>query len=766
MLPFLYFLLCSNLVSGSLGGWDSFVPWKRNLLERDIDPTCSCTDPAAAEWATNKFFSVAATSAETPAGYTQTLTNGHTWTSGDGYLGYTTIDEYDNGICAAICDSIEECSSFEIYFEKEVGGSTPSIKCAFWAGAITTTDASTGANAVIAGCNGYTNNTLTTPEGFDAPSYIGGAAIHPPGDSNSFMGSKIFEGPFDTSHCAEECHSCGCKFFNTYVVSKNGIRQGQYCDMYAHPFGHDWATETGSSDGKTNYTISHSFTCGWAGDKRDEGKSNGISAVSPTRTASSGGKGNSWEHDHPWHGSGPNTGISTTATATSGHSGDSTAKSGFETTTSEPSSSTETGPGGFPPTYPSTSTESPDSSTTKPEGETTSPVPEHSATHPGPSPHTTPSRSVPSRPSFSSSHGGGDWSDWSATTWSSITSSGDEASPGTSSTVSTTFSAFTSHALHPHPSFSHSKGQNEWTDWSNATTRSSSATSSAQVSPVFTTSSEITSSTHLSTSRHHSTRPGVSSTNHEWQDWGSTTTRSAPSTMLTSSTSSTTSETVDAITTSSPTTSRLATRPSISGSRPTHESGWLDWESTTTESTTSKRLSTTTSNTVDAVTTQSSTTSRSTTRPSMSRSLSHEWADWTATTRSTTTTGRSITPSISIDSTVSTTTSNVVNPATTSLSTSSHMDRLDFDLYFIHIHFEVIYVLVRVSVFYGDNIYNLHFCGLNTTINDRFGSQSMDRLDCYIAIYIYHLGNLDGICIPRGYDIVHFIICGLNSTID
>src|ERR1700761_5824542 len=131
MLPFFYFFLFSNVALGSLGRWEGYLPWRKSLLERDVEPTCSCTDPLAAAWAANKLFSDAATSATTPAGYYEAFSNGHTWSSGDGFLGHTTIDEYDSSICAAICNSIDECSSFQIYFEKQSGASEPTIKCSF-----------------------------------------------------------------------------------------------------------------------------------------------------------------------------------------------------------------------------------------------------------------------------------------------------------------------------------------------------------------------------------------------------------------------------------------------------------------------------------------------------------------------------------------------------------------------------------------------------------------------------------------------------------
>ncbi|EXJ76144.1 uncharacterized protein A1O5_00652 [Cladophialophora psammophila CBS 110553] len=339
------------------------MPWKKNLLERDVEPTCSCTDPIAAEWATNKFFADAATSAATPAGYYQAFNNGQAWISGDGFIGHTTIDEYDSSICAAICDGIDECSSFEIYFEKEIGGPAPAIKCSFWAGAIAASGSSS-TNAVIAGCNGYTNSTLTTPKGFDIPVFMAGAAIHPPPTPGAFLGSKIFNGPFDTSNCAEACSSIGCKFFNTYIVSKNGVNQGQYCDMYAQPFGPEWATETGRSDGKTNFTISHSFACGATEEKRGESLSSGEPGAPPATTPASGnGKGGSWEERHPWHGSSPYAGNSASSASQSTRSSSSTWKRGDQTSQAGPAHSTivasPTGKGQKPATG---------SSTNKPDG--------------------------------------------------------------------------------------------------------------------------------------------------------------------------------------------------------------------------------------------------------------------------------------------------------------------------------------------------------------------------------------------------------------
>ncbi|EXJ60420.1 hypothetical protein A1O7_04572 [Cladophialophora yegresii CBS 114405] len=350
MLPFFYFFLFSNVALGSLGRWEGYLPWKKNFWERDVEPTCSCNDPLAAEWASNKVFSDAASSAATPIGYYEAFSNGQTWNSGDGFLGHTTLDEYDSSICAAICDSMDECSSFQIYFEKQVGGVAPSIKCSFSAGSITVSHTN-GANAVIAGNNGYTNSTLTTPEGFDVPTFLADSAIHPPPESGSFIGSEIFYGSFDTANCASACSAVDCKFFNTYVVSKNGVNQGQYCDLYSQPYGPEYATETGSSDGETTYSISHSFTCGWAGDKRGEDRTNtGSDGASATIPVGGGSKDASWEDHHPWHGSspptdGPGSGDSGSSTSSKGSttSGSSAGRDGGHTVPVDPTHTSSRG---------------------------------------------------------------------------------------------------------------------------------------------------------------------------------------------------------------------------------------------------------------------------------------------------------------------------------------------------------------------------------------------------------------------------------------
>lgn len=78
------------------------------------DDTCSCFSPEASTFANSDAVKNAATGATTPSGYINTGTNGQAWTPGQGSLGFVDIDNYDSSICAGLCDTIRECSSFQI----------------------------------------------------------------------------------------------------------------------------------------------------------------------------------------------------------------------------------------------------------------------------------------------------------------------------------------------------------------------------------------------------------------------------------------------------------------------------------------------------------------------------------------------------------------------------------------------------------------------------------------------------------------------------
>lgn len=206
-----------------------------------------------------------------------------------GYLGFTNLDSYDSEKCASKCNAISGCAAFNLYFERdpqkdpgtgcENPASTTNIKCVFWGGPVTSANANNAGQwrsnfqVVIAGSNGYVNNTIEPADGFDSPSYYGSVAIDAPNDCNdksTFLGSKIFTGgPFDASLCAAACNAQSaanvkaqkstCKFFNTYLLSRNDVAIGQYCNLYSQTWDSSYATYTGSKSGKNKYSISYSY---------------------------------------------------------------------------------------------------------------------------------------------------------------------------------------------------------------------------------------------------------------------------------------------------------------------------------------------------------------------------------------------------------------------------------------------------------------------------------------------------------------------------
>lgn len=103
---------------------------------------------------------------------------------------------------------------------------------------------------VIAGSNGYTSNAVASVPGYSPAVYYGNSAINAPYDQNgynTYLGSAIFQGPFNAELCAAACSQKSdyarahpptdgspiqtCQFFNTYIlyVNKPSNVQGQYC---------------------------------------------------------------------------------------------------------------------------------------------------------------------------------------------------------------------------------------------------------------------------------------------------------------------------------------------------------------------------------------------------------------------------------------------------------------------------------------------------------------------------------------------------------
>ncbi|KAL3420929.1 hypothetical protein PVAG01_07374 [Phlyctema vagabunda] len=233
--------------------------------------------------------------ATTPAGYTRTFSKFQASNNAFGYMGYDTLQSYDTVECAKRCTNKRGCNAFNIYFERDPTldpgptcsdpASTINIKCVFWGGPVTPQNAvNTGETrnafrVVISGSNGYVSEALNTPAGYGASVYLGDAAINAPLDDcgvNTYMGVKLFnQGQFDIALCASACTAQSeynlrhppkegkaktCQYFNTYILYKNDVAQGQYCSLYSESWDRSYAVNRGQYRGSDKYTISYSFS--------------------------------------------------------------------------------------------------------------------------------------------------------------------------------------------------------------------------------------------------------------------------------------------------------------------------------------------------------------------------------------------------------------------------------------------------------------------------------------------------------------------------
>lgn len=253
----------------------------------------------ASAFAAAASFSSIASAASTPSGYSNTFVNLNASNSAYGYLGYTTLSTYDTNSCATKCNAINGCMSFNLYFERDPSvdpgsgctdpASVTMIKCVFWGGPVSSSNANNYGQyrnqfqIVIAGSNGYTNNSLIVPAGYASPTYVGNAAINAPYDAqgyDTYMGMTIFNsGPFNASLCAAFCDAQSaynlahpasdgtppkvCRFFNTYLlyVNTTAHMEGQYCSLYTEAWdASTYGNNVGQWRGNDHYMVEYSYT--------------------------------------------------------------------------------------------------------------------------------------------------------------------------------------------------------------------------------------------------------------------------------------------------------------------------------------------------------------------------------------------------------------------------------------------------------------------------------------------------------------------------
>ncbi|KAI0197983.1 hypothetical protein F4808DRAFT_269718 [Astrocystis sublimbata] len=273
---------------------------KRDLVKRACQPQTLGKGPVpdvdtAAAFLSYPAFKNAAESAATPTGFALNYRNLNASSNAYGYMGFTLLDEYNTQTCASKCTKINGCRSFNIYFERDPAiqpgdacpnpQSTTLIKCVFWGGPTSVDNAKNtgfryfGFDIVIAGSNAYDSLTAPRPNGYAAPTALGPAQINAPldcGGFDTYMGSKMFTtGPFDPALCAVACSTQSeynlahppakgpaqtCQFYNTYLLLKNGLPEGQVCSMYSMSWDVSYASTSGQTRGRDHYTVAYSFT--------------------------------------------------------------------------------------------------------------------------------------------------------------------------------------------------------------------------------------------------------------------------------------------------------------------------------------------------------------------------------------------------------------------------------------------------------------------------------------------------------------------------
>lgn len=198
------------------------------------------------------------------------------------------MPSYDVQTCADKCSRTLGCQGFNTYFERSPskapapgcqdppGSANPF--CVLWGGPVTKDNALNEGqwrekyHVVITASNGYVLTSSVDP--------LSGKAINAPLDCNkndAYMGMRLLtdNAPFDPQRCAAICEATTqynidhpeagkaprlCKFYNTYILNKNYISQGQACSMYTQYWDpNTYATNDGQWDGQGNhYTISSS----------------------------------------------------------------------------------------------------------------------------------------------------------------------------------------------------------------------------------------------------------------------------------------------------------------------------------------------------------------------------------------------------------------------------------------------------------------------------------------------------------------------------
>ncbi|KAF7888837.1 hypothetical protein EAF00_009137 [Botryotinia globosa] len=245
-------------------------------------------------------FHTNAKNAATPSGYTQSFVNLNAAVTAVTYLGLTTFTTYDVAQCGSLCDSTSLCTGFNIYVERDPymnpsadcpnPASITNYKCTLWGSGVTTESATntgqmrTDFQVVITGSNGYSKTVTPAPQPGWQPAQQCGGGNKGHSHANTCLGQAFFPGPYNPAICAGYATAQNsknlsltpwwmqmiykflnyspfqCRFFNSYMLKKNGKPIGTHCSLFAQSYSSNQATYNPGQHGSDSWTCESSYT--------------------------------------------------------------------------------------------------------------------------------------------------------------------------------------------------------------------------------------------------------------------------------------------------------------------------------------------------------------------------------------------------------------------------------------------------------------------------------------------------------------------------
>ncbi|MCJ1395612.1 hypothetical protein MMC18_008498 [Xylographa bjoerkii] len=234
----------------------------------------------------DKNYTAIANEAITPGGYTKSFSNLQASIQEHGYLGLYTLTSYDTMQCQELCDSVDSCTAFNIYIERNPTvkpapacanpQSTINYKCTLHANQVNPASATnTGQyrqsfQVVITCSNGYSKNAAPLSyANFTRPIELGGAINAPDSAISGSSSSQADTTLVYAQLLAKLLPRMTTKppqmglirhnFLNSYVISIDSTPHGTYCAMYTKAWEKAYSTNYGQYRESQYYSVSQSF---------------------------------------------------------------------------------------------------------------------------------------------------------------------------------------------------------------------------------------------------------------------------------------------------------------------------------------------------------------------------------------------------------------------------------------------------------------------------------------------------------------------------